>query len=129
MYVYNEHIPYMVYLSSVSTYEKELFYKIQNMDLNQLFIRNVRKWRKNRGYSQKLLAERCNAAHSYIRQIESGNGHPSFAFIGKLADALDIDVYQLFYDETTVQHRQLSQATYIESIKADFLEKIGPVRY
>jgi transcriptional regulator with XRE-family HTH domain len=95
------------------------------MNLDQLFVRNVRKWRKNRGFSQKILAERCNAAHSYIRQIESGSGHPSFAFIGKLADALDIDAYQLFYDETMVQDKQSSRIKYIESIKADFLEKIN----
>ncbi|MDR2767455.1 MAG: helix-turn-helix domain-containing protein [Treponema sp.] len=95
------------------------------MDLDQLFIRNVRKWRKYRGFSQKILAERCNAAHSYIRQIESGSGHPSFAFIGKLADALNIDAYQLFYDETMELNGQASQVKYIESIKADFLEKVN----
>jgi transcriptional regulator with XRE-family HTH domain len=94
------------------------------MDLDQLFVRNVRKWRKNRGFSQKILAERCNAAHSYIRQIESGSGKPSFAFIGKLADALGIEAYQLFYDETMAQGKNLSQAEYIESIKRDFLERV-----
>jgi transcriptional regulator with XRE-family HTH domain len=95
------------------------------MDLNQLFVRNLKKWRKKRGYSQKLLAERCNAAHSYIRQIESGSGHPSFALIGKLAYALDIDAYRLFYDETAEQREKPSQTSTIESIKADFLEKIN----
>jgi transcriptional regulator with XRE-family HTH domain len=95
------------------------------MDLDQLFVRNVKRWRKNRGLSQKSLAERCNAAHSYIRQIESGSGKPSFAFIGKLADALDIEAYQLFYDETAERSENPSQTEYIESIKTDFLEKMG----
>ncbi|MFP3041575.1 helix-turn-helix domain-containing protein [Treponema primitia] len=95
------------------------------MDLDQLFVFNVKKWRKNRGFSQKSLAERCNAAHSYIRQIESGSGHPSFAFIGKLADALNIEVYQLFYDETVAHIENPSQAEHIESIKTDFLEKMA----
>ncbi|MDR3200274.1 MAG: helix-turn-helix transcriptional regulator [Spirochaetales bacterium] len=91
------------------------------MDLDQLFVHNVKKWRKNRGFSQKTLAERCNAAHSYIRQIESGSGKPSFAFIGKLADALDIDAYQLFYDETEGE----KPSREIESIKTDFLGKMA----
>jgi transcriptional regulator with XRE-family HTH domain len=95
------------------------------MDLGQLFVHNVRKWRKNRGISQKTLAERCNAAHSYIRQIESGSGKPSFAFIGKLADALGVEAYQLFYDETMAYSEKPSQAEYIESIKKDFLEKVA----
>jgi transcriptional regulator with XRE-family HTH domain len=95
------------------------------MDLDQVFVHNVKKWRKNRGISQKSLAERCNAAHSYIRQIESGSGHPSFAFIGKLAAALDIEAYQLFYDETAAYVETSSQTTYRESIKMNFLEKMA----
>jgi transcriptional regulator with XRE-family HTH domain len=95
------------------------------MTFDQLFVSNVRKWRKHRGFSQKTLAERCNAAHSYIRQLESGSGHPSFAFIGKLADALSIEVYQLFYDETVIHDEKSSQTDYIASIKTDFLEKMA----
>jgi transcriptional regulator with XRE-family HTH domain len=95
------------------------------MDLDQLFVLNMKKWRKTRGLSQKSLAERCNAAHSYIRQIESGRGKPSFAFIGKLADALGIEAYQLFYDETAMRPEKPSQAEYVESIKIDFLDKMA----
>jgi transcriptional regulator with XRE-family HTH domain len=95
------------------------------MDFAQLFVCNVKKWRKNRGFSQKLLAERCGAAHSYIRQIESGRGKPSFAFIGKLADALGIEAYQLFYDEATAQSEKPLHLEYIESIKTNFLEKMA----
>jgi transcriptional regulator with XRE-family HTH domain len=95
------------------------------MDLDQLFVLNVKKWRKIRGFSQKSLAERCNAAHSYIRQIESGSGHPSFAFIGKLANALNIEAYQLFYDAAAAQAENPPQTGYIQSIKMEFLEKMS----
>jgi transcriptional regulator with XRE-family HTH domain len=95
------------------------------MNLDQLFVHNLKKWRKNRGLSQKSLAERCNAAHSYIRQIESGSGKPSFAFIGKLANALGVEAYQLFYDEAAERNGKPSQADRIESIKTDFLEKMA----
>jgi transcriptional regulator with XRE-family HTH domain len=95
------------------------------MELDQLFVLNIKKWRKNRGFSQKSLAERCNAAHSYIRQIESGRGKPSFAFIGKLADALSIEAYQLFYDEAAARDEKPSQAERIKAIKEDFLGKIA----
>jgi transcriptional regulator with XRE-family HTH domain len=95
------------------------------MDLDDLFVLNLKKWRKNRGVSQKTLAERCDAAHSYIRQLESGSGHPSFAFIGKLAHALNIEPYQLFYDETAVQSGNPVQTEPIESIKKEFIEKMA----
>lgn len=97
------------------------------MDLTKLFVRNLKKWRKERGISQKILAERCDAAHSYIRQIESGKGNPSFAFIGKLANALNIEPYQLLLDETKENQNVIDQSKlkYVESIKSDFLEKIS----
>ena len=93
------------------------------MDLDQLFVLNLKKWRKIRGFSQKTLAERCDAAHSYIRQIESGRGHPSFVFIGKLADALGIEPYQLFYDETTTKPDNIIPSEGIECLKTEFIEK------
>ena len=80
---------------------------------------------QRKGFSQKKLAERCKAAHSYIRQIESGKGHPSFVFIGKLAKALDIEPYQLFYDETAANSEKPAQPDYIESIKTDFISTIS----
>jgi len=89
------------------------------MDIDRLFIHNLKKWRKNRGISQKTLAERCNAAHSYIRQIESGRGHPSFIFIGKLAHALNIEPYQLFYDESAAKDDGS-----IKSLKKEFFHKV-----
>jgi transcriptional regulator with XRE-family HTH domain len=95
------------------------------MDLDDLFVLNLKKWRKNRGFSQKTLAERCDAAHSYIRQIESGSGHPSFAFIGKLANALNIEPYQLFYDEAAVQSGESVQSERIKSVRTEFLEKVA----
>ncbi|MDR3122460.1 MAG: helix-turn-helix domain-containing protein [Treponema sp.] len=95
------------------------------MELDQLFVLNLKKWRKNMGLSQKALAERCNAAHSYIRQIESGSGRPSFAFIGRLAHALNIEPYQLFYDEMAAPPGKAIQSEgRIESIKTEFLKKV-----
>lgn len=95
------------------------------MDLHQLFIYNLKKWRKKMGLSQKALAEQCNAAHSYIRQIESGRGYPSFMFIGKLAGALNIEPYHLFYDETAGMPCPSQQPARKEAAKAEFLKKMA----
>jgi transcriptional regulator with XRE-family HTH domain len=95
------------------------------MNVNDLFVLNMKKWRKNRGFSQKTLAERCEAAHTYIRQIESGSRTPSFAFIVKLAGALDIEAYQLFYDETAARSRKPSQKEHLEAIKSKILTQVA----
>ena len=93
------------------------------MDLTQIFVLNLKKCRKNRGFSQKTLAERCNAAHSYIRQLESGTGHPSFSFIEKLADAMNIEPYRLFYNETATD--LVIKPESIDTVKTNFLEKVA----
>ncbi|MDR0600287.1 MAG: helix-turn-helix transcriptional regulator [Treponema sp.] len=95
------------------------------MDLNGLFVLNMKKWRKNRGLSQKVVAQRCEAAHTYIRQIESGSRTPSFAFIGKLARALDIEVYRLFYDETEARAGGSSPVDRMDALKTEFLIKMA----
>ena len=92
------------------------------MDLNQLFIQNLKKWRKIMGFSQEKLAEKCKTAHSYIRQIECGNRTPSFAFIGKIAKALQIEPYQLFYDEAA--QGQSMQKRRLKSIQTKLLESV-----
>jgi transcriptional regulator with XRE-family HTH domain len=90
------------------------------MELNQLFIKNLKRWRKAMGISQKVLAEKCGTAHSYIRQLESGNGNPSFIFIGKIANALQIEPYQLFYDET-VKSNKSARIKYMESVQKQLI--------
>ena len=93
------------------------------MELNRIFILNLKKWRKTRGFSQKKLAEKCKTGHSYIRQIESGNRCPSFAFIGKIADALQIEPYQLFYNETAksvhIKCLEIVQKKLLESVSSE----------
>jgi len=84
------------------------------MELHQLFIQNLKRWRKAIGISQKELADKCGTSHSYIRQLESGNGNPSFLFIGKIANALQIEPYQLFYDET-VKSNKSARIKFMES--------------
>ena len=94
------------------------------MDLTQLFICNLKKWRKITGFSQKKLAEKCETTHTYLRQIESGYGHPSFALIGKIAGAMQIEPYQLFYDETSKSGTQVRKKR-MKSIQIKLLETVS----
>lgn len=93
------------------------------MDMNQLFIQNLKKWRKIMGLSQEKLAEKCDTGHSYMRQLECGMGHPSFALIGKIAEALEIEPYQLFFDEAA--QGQSMQKKRIKSIQTKLIESIS----
>jgi len=95
------------------------------MDLSRLFIHNLKKWRKLAGLSQKKLAEKCGTGYSYMRQIESGVGHPSFALLTKIAEALEIEPYKLFYNEATAKRSIPVESENIDSIKTDFLKNVA----
>ena len=94
------------------------------MDINQLFIVNLKKWRKIKGLTQDRLAEKCKTAHSYIRQLETGNRSPSFAFIGKIADALQIEPYQLFFNETSKSVKS-ARTRQLESMQKNLIDSVS----
>ena len=60
---------------------------------------NLRNRRKELGFTQEKLAELCNTDPCYIRQIEIGRRFPSLQYIERIAQALAIAPYRLFYDE------------------------------
>jgi len=70
------------------------------MTLKQVFIRNLREYRKKEGLSQMKLAEYCNTAPSYIGDIEIGRRFPSIEMIEKIAGVLKIEPYHFFRNKT-----------------------------
>ena len=70
------------------------------MNLQQIFIANLKKYRKERGMSQMALSEICDTTSNYIGQIEMGRRIPSFEKIEKIAEALKIPPSRLFLEES-----------------------------
>jgi transcriptional regulator with XRE-family HTH domain len=68
------------------------------MILQQVFMGNMKKYRKQAGFTQEKLAELCETDPCYIGQLETGRRCPSFALIEKIAAALNIAPHLLFYD-------------------------------
>jgi transcriptional regulator with XRE-family HTH domain len=69
------------------------------MGLQQVFIGNLRKYRKKAAFTQEKLAELCECDSSYIRQIEIGRRFPSIRYIERIAQALGVEPHLLFFDE------------------------------
>ena len=55
----------------------------------------IRKYRTEKGLTQKKLGELCGIADSNLRKYESGNQNPKIETLQKIADALDIPVNRL----------------------------------
>jgi transcriptional regulator with XRE-family HTH domain len=70
------------------------------MTLKQVFIQNLKEFRKKEGLSQMKLAEYCGTAHSYFGEIEAGRKFPSMDLIEKIAKILRIEPYLFFKSMT-----------------------------
>ena len=66
------------------------------MTFQELFIANLKDFRKSRKFSQAKLAELCESSQAYIAEIEVGKKFPSPDMIEKIASALGVESYCLF---------------------------------
>lgn len=62
--------------------------------------KNIRKYRLIRNYTLQELADKTGLTHGYVRDLEclTIDKTPTLETIGKFADALEIDIRQLFDD-------------------------------
>jgi len=99
------------------------------MALQQVFMTNMKKRRKQLGFTQEKLAEICNTDPCYIRQIEIGRRFPSLVYIERIASALNIAPYRLFYDESHNENEWLlaQQNEQKQKIKALLIENVNRI--
>lgn len=73
------------------------YYKEQ---LSLIVRKNIKKYRLMRKYTLQELADLTGLTHGYVRDLEclSIDKTPLLETIGKFADALEIDIRQLFDD-------------------------------
>jgi len=91
--------------------------------IQELFIINLKTYRKINKISQTQLADLCNSSTGYIGEIESGKRFPSVSMIERLASALKIDSWRLFCNEP-VNHPELKTVkTLAPARKKEILRK------
>ncbi len=59
----------------------------------------IKELRKKEGISQQELSFRSDLDRTYITQVENGKRNISIVNIGKIANALNISIKELFNDE------------------------------
>jgi transcriptional regulator with XRE-family HTH domain len=65
----------------------------------ELFIKNLRFFRKKTGSSQLLFSEKIGISPNYLNAVENGKNFPSPDVIQTISDTLGIQPYQLFLEE------------------------------
>jgi len=85
------------------------------MTFQELFIINLKDFRKAQKMSQSKLAELCGSSQAYIAEIEVSKKFPSPEMIERIASALHIESYCLFQDKaiagrtlTPTQRREIA---------------------
>ncbi|MDI4655359.1 helix-turn-helix domain-containing protein [Xanthobacter autotrophicus] len=66
------------------------------MDVRARVGQNVQKVRRDKGLSQEELAHRANIHQTYLSGVEGGKRNPSVLVLARIANALEIDIIDLF---------------------------------
>jgi len=76
------------------------------------FGKNLKKARKNKGFTQKELAEIIEVKRSTIAGYESRDQEPSYKLLKKISDALDCSIDSLLapdYDNYIISENKISK--------------------
>jgi transcriptional regulator with XRE-family HTH domain len=76
-------------------------------NIRQILAKNMKEYRRKRGYSQVKLAEQADVSAQYIAMIEMCNKFPKPEMLERLAAALEIETHQLFAVSTTPEEALL----------------------
>jgi transcriptional regulator with XRE-family HTH domain len=101
------------------------------MTLQQIFIANLKRFRKERGFSQMALSEKCDTTSNYIGQIEMGRRIPSFEKIEKIAAALQIPPHDLFMYSAERKDEKMNTRDFLRKmpahVKKDLISRLAAV--
>lgn len=109
---------------------------MSNLSLQEIFLNNLKYYRKQNGLSQEALSEKLNKGVNYINRIESHASFPTIQVIERIAEILGIKAYQLFEDEnvpkniiTSDRERFVKEVTEIlyQKLSADMINIIGKI--
>jgi transcriptional regulator with XRE-family HTH domain len=99
----------------------------QMTSLREILAHNLRKKRRNYGISQAKLAEMVNVSTHHIATIETARNYPTLDLVERMANALNIEIYELFIDPLSppVEMERLYQtvAKNIEHVVGKAVEK------
>jgi transcriptional regulator with XRE-family HTH domain len=91
-------------------------------DLRVILSQNVRRLRSYRGLSQADFAEKIDISIPFLSDIENGKKWVSPATLAKMADALNIEAYELLKPDTIIPD---NAANILEKYTADIYRIFG----
>jgi len=59
--------------------------------------KRLRELREAKGMSQSAIQDRAGLSHAHVSRIENGHSTPTLRVLERWAEALDVELYQLFF--------------------------------
>jgi transcriptional regulator with XRE-family HTH domain len=89
--------------------------------LKGILGKNINFYRHRRQFSQADLAEKANISITFLSNIERGNNYPQAETLCNIANALGINVWELFKEKEPFD----SQKAIIDRISEDYTKHIN----
>lgn len=91
--------------------------------LQEVYIANLKRFRKEKRMSQVELAERTGMSSKFISYIESGREWGSFKTLVIISEALDVEPFELLKPQTKVPSEKDVKLRGLVSMMADILKE------
>ena len=98
------------------------------MRLKEVFINNLKYYRKQKGLTQNELTLAIDKSYNYINSVEQGKMMPSFDVIEEICKSLQIKPVQLFDENASPENIKIfSKEDYINGISDNLFERLKDV--
>ncbi len=95
------------------------------MNLKEIFINNLKFYRKQKGLTQNDLTLAIDKSYNYINSVEQGKIAPSFDVIQSICDILEIKAAWLFDENASPENvKTFSKEEYISGISDKLFAKL-----
>lgn len=91
--------------------------------IQEILSENLKRLRKNKGYSQQKLGEQSGMLASTYNRIESMKVTPTIETVEKIANALDVSTFSLLNDADTKTNSLHDRILRIESL-SEYNQKV-----
>lgn len=110
------------------TQETDNFISTDSITKSSMSIgENIKKYRKEKGLTQKELADKIGKGFLTVQKYELNISQPPIDVLNRIADTLDIDVSKLFYIENTLNQSSEDEAQrqemYLKELREDTINK------
>lgn len=77
------------------------------MNRKELIGRRLRELRRKKGLSQEALSEKAEITSNYLSRLERGTENPTLDTLIRIADALEIEMWEMFDFGHTIGRKDL----------------------